>query len=117
MIKAEDASMAPPVILTGDKNARGIPAPVFIEDVEMFLGDSSVEVALGVFNELYSKYKYMETSFEKNKDMYKGKIPDILQTLELLRLMKFKKENNEEMITVSDHDINDAMHYIIDFLM
>ena len=63
------------------------------------MGDCSVEAALGAFNELYSKYKYMETSFEKSKNVYKSKIPEVEQTLELVKLMKQKQEDEEEMFT------------------
>jgi hypothetical protein len=69
------------------------------EDVDQFLGDVSVESALGAFNELYSKYKYMETSFERSKNVYKAKIPEIEQTLELIKLMIKKEEEDEEMVT------------------
>ncbi|KAJ1418478.1 Prefoldin subunit-domain-containing protein [Ochromonadaceae sp. CCMP2298] len=86
-------------LITEGKNPRGIPASTFIEDVELFLGDVSVESALGAFNELYSKYKYMESSFERSKNVYKSKIPEIEQTLELIKLMIHKKEEDEEMIT------------------
>jgi hypothetical protein len=89
-----------PDIFTGEKNARGIPSAVFIDDVDKFLGTSSVEVALGAFNELYSKYKYMETSFEKNKEIYKSKLPEMEQTLELIQIMKLKTNESQEMITV-----------------
>jgi len=70
------------------------------EDVEQFLSEgATVETALGAFNELYSKYKYMETSFERSKNVYKSKIPEIEQTLELIKLMIKKEEEEEEMIT------------------
>lgn len=67
--------------------------------MEEFLGDKSVEAALGALNELYSKYKYMESSFERSKSIYKSKIPEIEQTIELLEIMQKKMEDNEEMIT------------------
>jgi prefoldin subunit 5 len=54
---------------------------------------------LGALNELYSKYKYMETSFEKSKGVYKSKIPEVEQTLEIISLMMKKKEDEEEMVT------------------
>lgn len=69
------------------------------ENVEDFLGDTSVESALGALNELYSKYKYMEASFEKSKNIYKSKIPEIEQTLELIKMMVKKNEDGEEMVT------------------
>ena len=49
--------------------------------------------------QLYSKYKYMEGSFERNKVSYKSKIPDIEQTLELIKIMKKKRDSEEEMFT------------------
>ena len=49
--------------------------------------------------QLYSKYKYMEGSFERSKVSYKSKLPDIEQTLELIKIMKKKAENDEEMFT------------------
>lgn len=41
----------------------------------------------------------MEGSFERNKISYKSKIPDIEQTLELIKIMKKKRENDDEMFT------------------
>jgi len=78
---------------------KGIPGAKFIENVEQFLKDESIESALGALNELYSKYKYMEGSFEKTKNVYKGKIPELEQTLEIVKLMKSKEEDGEEMYT------------------
>lgn len=83
-------------LITDGKNPRGIPSAKFIDDVDVFLRGTSVEAALGAYNELYSKYKYMESSFEKSKAIYKSKIPDIEQTLEAIKMMKTKQENSEE---------------------
>jgi len=41
----------------------------------------------------------MEGSFEKTKNVYKGKLPELEQTLELVKLMKSKEEDGEEMYT------------------
>lgn len=84
-------------LITEGKNPRGIPSAKFIEDVEKFLLDCSVEPALGALSELYSKYKYMESSFDRSKNIYKTKVPEIEQTLEIIRLMKSRKEEDEEM--------------------
>lgn len=82
-------------LITEGKNPRGIPGAKFIEDVPTFLANESVESTLGALNELYSKYKYMEGSFEKTKNIYKGKIPEMEQTLELLQIMKMKQDDDE----------------------
>lgn len=86
-------------LITEGKNPRGIPGAKFIDNVEQFIQDESIEAALGALNELYSKYKYMEGSFEKTKNVYKGKIPELEQTLELLKIMKMKQDDDDEMIT------------------
>ena len=79
------------------------------ENVEEFLSQGfSVESALGALNELYSKYKYMETSFEKSKGIYKSKIPDIEQTLELIKLMVKKTDEGEGMVT--NYGLSDTIY-------
>lgn len=67
--------------------------------MDEFLGDALPESAIGALHNLYSKYKYMETSFEKSKSVYKSKIPDIEQTLELIEMMKAKQDEDEKMFT------------------
>lgn len=69
------------------------------EHVPEFLKIVPIEPALGALNDLYSKYKYMEQSFEKSKAVYKSKIPEISQSLELLEMMVEKRDKEEEMIT------------------
>ena len=41
----------------------------------------------------------MEGNFERSKNAYKGKIPELEQTLELVKLMKTKAEEGGEMLT------------------
>ena len=50
-------------------------------------------------NEMYSKYKFMEQSLSTKKGRLNRQIPDIEQTLEMLRLLKKKKEAEEEITT------------------
>lgn len=76
--------------------------------MEEFLGDTSVEAALGAFNELYGKYKYMEKSLESSKSVYKSKLPETQQTLELVEAMKKKGEDDEEMIV--DYSLCDTIY-------
>mmetsp|Transcript_16681 Transcript_16681/g.25083 ORF Transcript_16681/g.25083 Transcript_16681/m.25083 type:complete len:205 (-) Transcript_16681:95-709(-) len=86
-------------LITEGKNPRGIPSAIFIENVEQYLGGHSVESTLGALQELYSKYKYMEQSFERSKGVYKSKVPLTEQTLDLLRTLKKRKDEEEELIT------------------
>lgn len=91
------------VRVTEGKNPRGIPTAKFIEDVENFLEEGeTVEVILGVLNELYSKYKYMEKSFDASKAIYKQKVPEITQTLDMVKvLIERNKENPDEEVLVN----------------
>jgi len=87
-------------LITEGDNPRGIPAAIFIENVDEFLGGAAIESTLGAYQELYGKYKYMETNFEKSKGVYKGKVPDIEQTLDIIKLMLAKKNAGEgEVVT------------------
>lgn len=69
------------------------------DDVAEFIKTNrvTVESSIGAFNELYSKYKYMENSFIRSKNVYKSKIPEIEQTLELVKVMNNAKESENEV--------------------
>lgn len=115
-------------LVTQEKNPRGIPGAKFIvwffflrihyiylfiklflqDDVEQFVQSGSVEAALGAFNELYSKYKFMESNFEKSRDLYKSKIPEISNTLELIKAMKTRQEEGEKMFT--NYSLSDTIY-------
>ena len=41
----------------------------------------------------------METSFERSKNIYKAKIPELERTVEIIKILKAKSDDNEEMIT------------------
>ena len=41
----------------------------------------------------------MESSFEKSKSVYKSKLPEITQSIELIQMMQSKRDNEEEVIT------------------
>ncbi len=50
----------------------------------------------------------MESSFEKSKNVYKSKIPEIEQTLELIRLLKSKEDEGEDLIT--NYSLSDTIY-------
>lgn len=89
-------------------NPRGIPQAIFIENVEEFLGNNAIEAVLGAYQDLYGKYKYMEQSFEKSKSVYKGKVPDIENTLDIIKLLIAKKESGEGEV-VTNYSLTDTV--------
>ncbi|KAI3376171.1 hypothetical protein L3Q82_016705 [Scortum barcoo] len=84
------------------KKHLGIPEAVFVEDVDSFMkqpGNETADSALRRLDEQYQKYKYMELNLSQKKLRLKSQIPQITQTLEILRHMQKKKDTTEPMET------------------
>ncbi|XP_035620584.1 prefoldin subunit 3-like [Oncorhynchus keta] len=84
------------------KKHLGIPEAIFVEDVESFMkqpGNDTADAVLRKLDEHYQKYKYMELNLAQKKQRLKSQIPQIKQTLEILRHMQKKKETTDPMET------------------
>ncbi|KAG7330386.1 hypothetical protein KOW79_006608 [Hemibagrus wyckioides] len=84
------------------KKHLGIPEAVFVEDVDSFMkqpGNDTADVVLRKLDEQYQKYKYMELNLVQKKMRLKNQIPQIKQTLEILRHMQKKKDTTDPMDT------------------
>lgn len=102
MTKAAPQKEIDTALLTTGKNPRGIPQAVFIDDVVEFLkrlGADEVETPIGAFNELYSKYKLMETNMDRIKQSMKEKVPEIERSLELVRHLQERQAKSETVKT------------------
>uniref|UniRef100_A0A3Q3AZ09 Prefoldin subunit 3 n=1 Tax=Kryptolebias marmoratus TaxID=37003 RepID=A0A3Q3AZ09_KRYMA len=92
--------------LATKKKHLGIPEAVFVEDVDSFMklpGNETADAALRRLDEQYQKYKYMELNLSQKKLRLKNQIPQITQTLEILRHMQKKKAN-----VMLEYDIDEA---------
>lgn len=72
------------------------------EDVDAFMaqpGNESADAALRKLDERYQKYKFMELSLAQRKRRLKSQIPEIKQTLEILKYMQRKKGSPHAMET------------------
>ncbi|XP_056603454.1 prefoldin subunit 3 [Triplophysa dalaica] len=84
------------------KKHLGIPEAIFVEDVDAFMkqpGNDTADAVLRKLDEQYQKYKYMELNLAQKKLRLKSQIPQIKQTLEILRHMQKKKETTNPMAT------------------
>ncbi|XP_077598460.1 prefoldin subunit 3 [Stigmatopora nigra] len=84
------------------KKHLGIPEAVFVEDVDSFMklpGNEKADSALRKLDEQYQKYKYMEVNLSQKKLRLRNQIPQIKQTLEILRHMQKKKDAPDAMET------------------
>ena len=59
-------------------------------------------------NELYSKYKYMETQLIRSKMNMKTKIPDITKALETINFLKTQMENKNNKV-LSNFSVCDSI--------
>ncbi|XP_074134385.1 prefoldin subunit 3 isoform X3 [Sminthopsis crassicaudata] len=85
---------------------RMAPYPTMIktinEDVDAFMkqpGNESVDNVLKKLDEQYQKYKFMELNLTQKKKRLKNQIPEIRQTLHILKYMQKKKETTEPLET------------------
>ncbi|XP_049629263.1 prefoldin subunit 3-like [Suncus etruscus] len=86
----------------GPRLHLGIPEAVFVEDVDNFMkqpGNETADVVLKKLDEQYQKYKFMELNLAQKKRRLKNQIPEIKQTLEILKYMQKKKESPNSMET------------------
>ncbi|KTG46317.1 hypothetical protein cypCar_00001321 [Cyprinus carpio] len=84
------------------KKHLGIPEAIFVEDVDAFMkqpGNDTADAVLRKLDEQYQKYKYMELNLAQKKLRLKSQIPQIKQTLEILRHMQKKKDTTDPMKT------------------
>ena len=78
----------PPSTVTTQTNPRGIPVAPFIDNV------SDYEPTLRSFQEMISKYQFMEVNTQRRGQGLREKIPDIKKTLEMVRFLQLRKEVN-----------------------
>ncbi|OAA62927.1 Prefoldin, subunit 3 [Cordyceps fumosorosea ARSEF 2679] len=90
-------------------NPRGIPTAPFVDKVEDYVSSrDEVEGTLQSFQELISKYQFMEMNLQKRMAGLKDKIPDIQKTLDTVQFMKLRKDESEPIETT--FELNDTLY-------
>ncbi|KAH9990869.1 Prefoldin subunit-domain-containing protein [Russula vinacea] len=87
----------PDIIQEVEKNPRGIPKALFINDVEEYLGgpDAAVERVLSAFQDALAKYRYMDSNLTQRKRGLEEKIPDIKKTLSMVEFLRDRREGSK----------------------
>ncbi|TFY56629.1 hypothetical protein EVG20_g8856 [Dentipellis fragilis] len=87
------ASAKPQSIIQEEKNPRGIPKALFINDVEEYLGgpDAEVEKVLNAFQDALAKYRYMDSNLTQRRRGLEDKIPDIKKTLNMVEFLRDRR--------------------------
>ncbi|GAA5966207.1 hypothetical protein JCM3765_006088 [Sporobolomyces pararoseus] len=96
--------------ITNETNPRGIPKAAFIESVPDFIGgpDGDAESALKALEESLSKYRFMEQSSLSRKQGLEEKIPELSKTLEMIKVLIRKKEEEESFET--SFELSDTLY-------
>jgi prefoldin subunit 5 len=89
--------------LEGDKagNSLGIPKAIFLEDVEKFMTEDNKTSndVIRKLEELFQKYRVMEVGLLQKKEKLKTQIPDIKQSLDMVRLIQQNKQKEKTIET------------------
>ena len=62
-------------------------------------GVSTIDPLVGALQQMYSKYKFMETSLQKSRETFKRKIPDTCKDLAIVRHVIAKRDAGEVLRT------------------
>lgn len=87
------------------------------ESVDTFMsgvGIRSIEPLVGALQQLYSKYKFMETNLQKSRESFKRKIPETQKDLEALQHLMAKQDEGEALQTRFNLADNVYAHATID---
>ncbi|KAI0907251.1 Prefoldin subunit-domain-containing protein [Ustulina deusta] len=90
-------------------NPRGIPCAPFVDKVEDYVSSRhEVEATLRNFQEMISKYQFMELNLQRRIAGLKDKMPDIQKTLDTVRFLKTRTSDSDPIDTT--FELNDTLY-------
>ncbi|QIX00660.1 hypothetical protein AMS68_006177 [Peltaster fructicola] len=90
-------------------NPRGIPYAPFIEKAEDYVSSrADVEKTLQSFQEMISKYQFMEVNTQRRATGLKNKIPDIRKTLDTVQFLQLRSPEAEPL--QASFELNDTLY-------
>ncbi|KAI1878495.1 hypothetical protein JX265_000427 [Neoarthrinium moseri] len=93
----------------GATNPRGIPYAPFVDNVEDYVTSrEEVEGTLRKFQEMISKYQFMELNLQRRVAGLDDKMPDIKKTLETVRFLKTRTEESDPIETT--FELNETLY-------
>ncbi|KAL8973259.1 MAG: hypothetical protein Q9183_000059 [Haloplaca sp. 2 TL-2023] len=90
-------------------NPRGIPYAPFVDKVEDYVSSrAEVDGTMKSFQEMISKYQFMEANTQRRSAGLKEKIPDIRKTLDMVQFFKSRKPGSDPIETT--FELNDTLY-------
>ncbi|CAN8005267.1 unnamed protein product [Ixodes hexagonus] len=80
----------------------GIPKAECLDNMDEYMSreeNQTIEAGLRNLDEQHSKYKFMELNLMQKKQRLKSQIPEIKTSLEIIKMLKAKRESSEDMET------------------
>ncbi|CAL5870290.1 uncharacterized protein PFLUO_LOCUS4525 [Penicillium psychrofluorescens] len=103
--------MADTSTVTTQTNPRGIPVAPFVDNVSDYVSSrGEVEPTLRSFQEMISKYQFMEANTQRRAQGLREKLPDIKKTLEMVRFLKLRKETSAPGPLDTNFELNDTLY-------
>ncbi|EER23271.1 peptide chain release factor 1 [Coccidioides posadasii str. Silveira] len=92
-------------------NPRGIPTAPFVDDVTDYVSTrADVEPTLRSFQEMISKYQFMELNTQRRAQGLKDKIPDITKTLETVKFLSARRKAESSIPIETAFELNDTLY-------
>ncbi|KAL2223187.1 prefoldin subunit 3 [Thermoascus aurantiacus ATCC 26904] len=92
-------------------NPRGIPVAPFVDNVTDYVSSrADVEPTLRSFQEMISKYQFMEVNTQRRAQGLREKIPDIRKTLDMVRFLKKRREAGATEPIQTHFELNDTLY-------
>ncbi|KAG2417238.1 hypothetical protein HFD88_008457 [Aspergillus terreus] len=96
--------------ITPQTNPRGIPVAPFVDNVTDYVSTrADVEKTLRNFQEMISKYQFMEVNAQNRAVGLRDKIPDIKKTLEMVSFLKRRRDASADPLETS-FELNDTLY-------
>ena len=97
-LEKENAPLAP--ISEPNEAHRKIPKVTFIDNAEAWVDKYGDDNLFAQLNDLYQKYKFMESNLLRSKQGLKQKLPEIKKTLDMVTMLQDRaKEADKEVST------------------
>lgn len=108
MASLDDAELEGRLCKRTADQARGIPEAVFIEDAESLCQRYTAQEVVAKLQDLYTKYRYMQSSMATQKGSLKGKLPDITSAKDTVATLMSKTADGEE--TIITYQLSDNIY-------
>ncbi|PGG97878.1 hypothetical protein AJ79_09050 [Helicocarpus griseus UAMH5409] len=100
-----------PAVDPSTTNPRGIPVAPFVDNVADYVSSrADVEPTLRSFQEMISKYQFMELNTQRRGQGLKDKIPDIRKTLETVTFLRNRRKAGAEDPLETTFELNDTLY-------